>query len=422
MALEVRGMNLIKENKNFRLVFFGALVSSIGDVLFNFAIGLYILDITHSAFMLSLYGVVGGITWILLAPFGGVWVDRLSRVKIIYWTDLIRGCTFLLCGMMMVFIKDRTLLMIGLCVTSIISAMNGALFGPASQAIIPLTVESDKLMKANSLMSLMYGIKDVIGMLVAGVLYAWIGPIIIVFINGISFIISGITERFISIEETVSESKSQVLKEFKEGFGYIISQNKAIVFLLVIINLKNLALGPIQSVLVPYLMSEQLQANEMHLSYLYVAMALGGVVGSLLLSQNYFKDKTFQIMKISLFILMITLVFQWGIFHLLLIDVVSYLGFLIVLFLVFVISGSINVLFYVPIMVSLQQLVHADFYGRVMSLFTMISSITTPISLMVGGVIIDYLGIDAMYIFSMIFLVISLVFIKNLKKVATATF
>lgn len=93
MALEVRGMNLIKENKNFRLVFFGALVSSIGDVLFNFAIGLYILHITHSAFMLSLYGVVGGITWILLAPFGGVWVDRLSRVKIIYWTDLIRGCT-----------------------------------------------------------------------------------------------------------------------------------------------------------------------------------------------------------------------------------------------------------------------------------------------------------------------------------------
>lgn len=322
----------------------------------------------------------------------------------------------------MVFIKDPTRLMIGLCVTSIISAMNGALFGPASQAIIPLTVESDKLMKANSLMSLMYGIKDVIGMLVAGVLYAWIGPIIIVFINGISFIVSGITEMFISIEETVSESKHQVLKELKEGFRYILSQNKAIIFLLVIINLKNLALGPIQSVLVPYLMNEQLQANEMHLSYLYVAMALGGVVGSLLVSQNYFKDKTFQMLKISLIILMITLVFQWGIFHLLLIDVVSYLGFLIVLFSVFVISGSINVLFYVPMMVSLQQLVHADFYGRVMSLFTMISSVTTPISLMMGGVIIDYLGIDAMYIFSMIFLVISLVFIKNLKKVATATF
>ena len=404
MALEVRGMNLIKENKNFRLVFLGALVSSIGDVLFNFAIGLYILHITHSAFMLSLYGMVGGITWILLAPFGGVLVDRLSRVKIIYWTDMIRGCTFLLCGMMMLFIKDPTILMIGLCVTSIISAMNGALFGPASQAIIPLTVESDKLMKANSLMSLMYGIKDVIGMLVAGVLYAWIGPIIIVFINGISFIVSGITEMFISIEETVSESKNQVLKELKEGFRYILSQNKAIIFLLVIINLKNLALGLIQSVLVPYLMNEQLQANEMHLSYLYVAMALGGVVGSLLVSQNYFKDKTFQMLKISLIILMITLVFQWGIFHLLLIDVVSYLGFLIVLFSVFVISGSINVLFYVPMMVSLQQLVHADFYGRVMSLFTMISSITTPISLMMGGVIIDYLGIDAMYIFSMIFL------------------
>ena len=35
-------MDLIRQNKNFRLVFLGALVSSVGDVLFNFAIGLYI--------------------------------------------------------------------------------------------------------------------------------------------------------------------------------------------------------------------------------------------------------------------------------------------------------------------------------------------------------------------------------------------
>ena len=162
MCTEVREMNLIRQNKNFRLVFLGALVSSVGDVLFNFAMGLYILELTHSAFMLSLYGTIGGITWLILAPFGGVLVDRMSRVKVIYLTDFIRGINILLCGMVILWVKNPNIIMFCLCLTAVISSANGALFGPASQAVIPLSVEEDELVGANSLMSLMYGIKDAV--------------------------------------------------------------------------------------------------------------------------------------------------------------------------------------------------------------------------------------------------------------------
>lgn len=50
--------------------------------------------------MLSIYEMIGGVIWLILAPFGGALVDRMSRVKIIYMTDFIRGANMLCCAVM----------------------------------------------------------------------------------------------------------------------------------------------------------------------------------------------------------------------------------------------------------------------------------------------------------------------------------
>ncbi len=49
----------------------------------------------------------------------------------------------------------------------------------------------------------------------------------------------------------------------------------------------------------------------------------------------------------------------------------------------------INVLIQVPILSPLQKVIEPSYYGRVMSLFTMLISITAPISLMIEGAVID---------------------------------
>lgn len=179
-------------------------------------------------------------------------------------------------------------------------------------------------------------------------------------------------------------------------------------------NFKNLALGPIQSVLVPYLMNEHLHVNEMYLSALYVAMALGGILGSLWVSKEKVL-KTNETIKKSLWTLIICVGIQWSLFELLELGRIPYLGFFLFLFILFIISGAINVLLYVPVMASLQRVVSAEFYGRVMSLFTMISSITSPLSLMFGGILIDYVGISMIYLFSLFFLALSIYLMKEWK-------
>ena len=52
---QIKGKNVFT-NRNFRLVFFGALVSELGAVLYSFAVSFYILEISeNNAFLQGLY-------------------------------------------------------------------------------------------------------------------------------------------------------------------------------------------------------------------------------------------------------------------------------------------------------------------------------------------------------------------------------
>ena len=53
-------------SRNFRLVFLGALVSELGALLYNFAVGFYILQISgNSAFLQGLYLALCGVAMLL---------------------------------------------------------------------------------------------------------------------------------------------------------------------------------------------------------------------------------------------------------------------------------------------------------------------------------------------------------------------
>ena len=56
MNEEIKGNNNVFKNKNFTLVFLGALVSNVGALFYSFAVSFYILKITdNNAFIQGLY-------------------------------------------------------------------------------------------------------------------------------------------------------------------------------------------------------------------------------------------------------------------------------------------------------------------------------------------------------------------------------
>ena len=76
-------------HRNFRLFFFGQSISLIGTWMTRIATAWLVYRLTHSALLLGTVSFSGQIPTFLLAPFAGVWVDRLDRRQVLVWTQII---------------------------------------------------------------------------------------------------------------------------------------------------------------------------------------------------------------------------------------------------------------------------------------------------------------------------------------------
>ena len=90
-------MKNVFSDRNFRLVFFGALVSNVGALFYSFAVSFYILEITeNNAFLQGLYlGLCGAVSLIFM-PIGGIFGDRFNKAKIMFVCDYLKGGVILL--------------------------------------------------------------------------------------------------------------------------------------------------------------------------------------------------------------------------------------------------------------------------------------------------------------------------------------
>jgi len=74
-------------HRNFRLFFGGQTISLIGTWMTRVATGWLVYRLTGSALLLGTVSFAGQIPTFLVAPFAGVWVDRLDRRQVLVWTQ-----------------------------------------------------------------------------------------------------------------------------------------------------------------------------------------------------------------------------------------------------------------------------------------------------------------------------------------------
>src|SRR3989344_1262824 len=90
-------------NRNFRLYFFGQLVSLIGTWLQIVAEGWLVFQMTHSAFMVGLVAALATMPTLFFSLFGGVIVDRLPKRNILLFTQASSMVLALIYGFLVVF-------------------------------------------------------------------------------------------------------------------------------------------------------------------------------------------------------------------------------------------------------------------------------------------------------------------------------
>ena len=209
-------------NPNYRLWFYGQMVSLFGTWMQTTAQGFLVFELTHSPTYLGIVGFAAGVpTWVLTL-YGGVVADRFPRRSLMVATQtfmmilalLLAGLTFLQ------LVQPWHIVLLALLL-----GVANSFDAPARQAFVSELVPREHLTNAIALNATMFNTATALGPAVAGITYALFGPGWCFTINGISFIAVIWALKLMRLPPYNPRPRTlSTFSELKEGILYVSSQ------------------------------------------------------------------------------------------------------------------------------------------------------------------------------------------------------
>jgi MFS family permease len=136
--------------REFRLLWFGRSLSSIGDAIVPVAVSFAVLELGTASDLGIVLGAYMGARMLFVVA-GGVWADRLPRRALMIAADAVRALVQAVIAL--AFFTDAIEIW-HLALSSAIFGVASAFFGPASTGLVPEIVSANRLQEANALLGL----------------------------------------------------------------------------------------------------------------------------------------------------------------------------------------------------------------------------------------------------------------------------
>lgn len=175
----------IKEEKQYRRLFFAGIVNGMGDRFSQVAMLSMLLSITGSGLAVGVTMALRLLPFLIFGPLGGRLADQFSRKRILIITDLVRIIFAL--SFLLVDSKEDVWI---IYMSSFLLAVGEAIYSPTRKASIPRLVKKENLVKVNSMEQVMIGIVLIVGAFSGGIVSYLFGPKITFVLNGLSFLVA----------------------------------------------------------------------------------------------------------------------------------------------------------------------------------------------------------------------------------------
>jgi len=173
-------------SRNYRLFFLGQGISLIGSWMTQIATIWLVYHLTNSPLLLGVVGFASQIPSFVLSPFGGVFVDRFSRHRILIGTQILSMIQSLALA---VLALSGVIQIWHIIVLSLFQGLITAFDSPARQAFVTEMVEKkEDLANAIAINSTMFNGARLIGPAIGGLLIASVGAAYCFLIDGLSYI------------------------------------------------------------------------------------------------------------------------------------------------------------------------------------------------------------------------------------------
>lgn len=275
-----RQVGSIWKNPVFVLYASCRFISNLGTAFYMIALPLTIYQLTGSGTSMGLMGMFETLP-LLLGPLAGAVVDRMSRRLILLWSGVLQA---VIVGMIPLLhaleqLQTTHMYLIGMLLGFVSIFMRSAEF-----AVIPILFR-ENIGGANAGLSLAWTSAQLIGPLAAGGLLALFDPFLLILLNAVSFLATGLVFLVIRFPEQVLKIRNvgQFLYDVGDGFK-LIKESSVMLPLIVVLAVSNLGDNGLMLVIYYHLKHVLHFENDM-IGWLTTAMGIGMLLGSLLSSR-----------------------------------------------------------------------------------------------------------------------------------------
>ena len=262
-------------HRNFRLLWSGQLVSSIGDQMQIITIAWHIYQITNSTVALGLIALFRLVPFMALSLLGGALADAVDRRKLMALTQT---------GQMLV-----ALWLVATTAAGIedpwpiyVAAVAGGVFmafdGPARQAMIPNLVPPADLAGALTLNTMVRQVSIIVGPGIGGVAVAALGPGVTYAINAVSFVAVLAALFAMHGVNIIAAPQAGKLQQIRDGLAF--ARGEPLVLLPLVLDFITRALGSPRGLL-PVFARDVFQVGPVGLGWLAGAGAAGAGLGGI---------------------------------------------------------------------------------------------------------------------------------------------
>jgi len=363
------------EHRDFRVFIFGQIVSLSGSWMQSLAQSWLVYRLSHSTFLVGALGFCTHLPVLLLSPLGGIAADRHSRRALIIAAQF----AFMLQAIILAWLTLSSRISVPqvLLLATIFGVIN-AFEIPARQALYVHMVGPRDLSNAIALNSMTFNAARLVGPSIGGFFLAAYGEGICFLVNAFTFLAVLGSLFAISPAEPERKVSTSPLRHIREGFSYA-WHNRQLRILLAATALVNLAGSPV-IVLGPFFAEDIFRKGSEGFGFLTAALGLGAVIGTFVLARQTGTSSMARIVLFSAVKMGVALViFAISPSFLLSIAAISLAGFSI-----FRQLAATNTL--------IQTLIHDDYRGRMMSLYSMMVIGMLPIGNLVSGAAAERIG------------------------------
>jgi MFS family permease len=365
--------------RNYRLYYFGQMISLSGTWMQSFAQAWFVLQLTNSKVAVGTVTTLQFLPITIFVLFAGVIADRVPKRRFIFFTQTLAMTQ---AAVLTALVWSGHAHLWHVYVLAFVLGLANAFEQPARQAFVMEMVGKDDLINAVALNAGLFNAARMIGPGIGGFIIATWGVKGAFLLNAISFIPVIVALAMMNSAEffnVAPRQRGNPISELREGLAYAFRTPAVLLIVIVLIFVGTFGYNFI--VMLPLINRYVLHGGPRAFGFLGVALGAGAVISALLIAGRARATKR--------------MIFVAGFCFSALLGALALSHWLLVTLLLLLLVGIASTAFQATTNTSIQLTAPDHLRGRVMSLYMLLFAGSTPIGAYLTGQMAEHLGVPA---------------------------